>query len=100
MGLTKEEVLKIANLARLELSPSEVETFAGQLSAILGHVERLNALDVEGIEPTAHAVMVATPFRDDELKTVGVQNFEPLQKSLKNSPDREGDFFKVPKVLA
>lgn len=95
MKLSHEEVLKIARLARLELTPAEVEGYAMQLSSILDYVEKLNALDVKGIEPTAHAVMVPTPYRKDEI----VEN-TTLDKSLANAPDREDTFFKVPKVLA
>lgn len=94
MKLSKDEVLKIANLARLELSASEVEKYGDQLSAILDYVETLNKLDVSGIEPTAHAVMVPTPFRPDEVKIDGTR-----EKSLANAPDREETFFKVPKVI-
>lgn len=94
MSLSKDEVLKIAKLARLELSPDEVEKYSTQLSAILDYVEKLNTLDVNGIEPTAHAVLVPTPFREDEV----VQD-QTTEKSLANAPDHEGTFFKVPKVL-
>jgi aspartyl-tRNA(Asn)/glutamyl-tRNA(Gln) amidotransferase subunit C len=94
MKLSKEEVLKIANLARLELSEAEVGKYGDQLSAILEYVEMLNKLDVSNIEPTAHAVMVPTPFRADE-----VVNDTTREKSLANAPDREDTFFKVPKVL-
>ncbi len=95
MKLTREEVLKIAHLARLELTPAEVEKYTDQLSAILKHVEKLNSLNVEGIEPTAHAVLVPTPFRADEV-VAG----ETHDASLANAPDRDGPFFKVPKVIA
>lgn len=94
MSLTKDDVLKIARLARLELSGEEEERYATQLSAILDYVETLNQLNVEGIEPTAHAVMVPTPFREDEVVSEVM-----LEKSLANAPDREETFFKVPKVL-
>lgn len=95
MKLSPQEVLKIANLARLQLSAEEVDRYGGQLSAILDYIEKLKSLNVEGIEPTAHAMLVPTPFRED----VVVQD-KTLEKSLKNSPDWEGPFFKVPKVLA
>lgn len=94
MKLSKEEVLKIATLARLELSASEVEKYSHQLSSILEYVEKLNQLNIEGIEPTAHAVLVPTPFREDR-----VAQDETMEKSLQNAPDREETFFKVPKVL-
>lgn len=98
MKLSKEEVQKIANLARLELSTADVEKYAGQLSAILDYVEKLNELDVSKIEPTAHAAMIPTPFREDQMVQDAV-----LEKSLANAPSsegREGEFFKVPKVIA
>ncbi len=97
MKLSREEVLKIAHLARLELSSGEVETYASQLSAILDYVEKLNRLDVSGIEPTAHAVLVPTPFRKDEVVAD-----QTMERSLANAPGPEGreeTFFKVPKVL-
>lgn len=94
MKLSKDQVLKIADLARLELSEAEVEKYGSQLSAILDYVETLNKLNVEGIEPTAHAVMVPTPFRADEPHPD-----HTIEKSLANAPDREGTFFKVPKVI-
>lgn len=95
MKLSSQQVLKIADLARLELSIAEVERYAMQLSSILDYVERLKGLDVAGIEPTAHAVLVPTPFREDKA----VQD-ETREASLANAPDREGSLFKVPKVLA
>lgn len=94
MPISKEEVLKIANLARLDLSPAEIEKYTTQLSAILDYVQKLNELPIEGIEPTAHAVLVPTPFRADEVVPDQSQ-----EKSLENAPEREGDFFKVPRVI-
>lgn len=94
MSLSKDEVLKIARLARLELSSGEVDLYASQLSAILDYVEKLRSLDVEGIEPTAHAVLVPTPFRED----VAVKD-ATFGRSLVNAPDREDNLFKVPKVI-
>ena len=94
MKLSKDEVLKIANLARLELSPGEVETYGDQLSAILDYVKTLGELDVKDIEPTAHAVLVPAPFREDEPRPDATR-----EKSLANAPDREETFFKVPKVI-
>lgn len=97
MKLSKEDVLRIADLARLELSETEVEKYSTQLSSILDYVENLDKLNVEGIEPTAHAVLVPTPYREDQ-----VLQDTTLEKSLSNAPGthgREGDFFKVPKVL-
>lgn len=94
MALSPEEVKKIAQLARLDLSPAEVAKYAAQLSAILDHIEVLKKLDVAKIEPTAHAVSVPTPFRKDE-----VIPFSGQESVLAAAPDRDGKFFRVPKVL-
>ena len=81
-------------MLRLELSPAEVEKYAGQLSAILDYVGQLNKLDVSKIEPTAHAVSVPTPFREDEAVPS-----QGLEEALAAAPDRDGGFFRVPKVI-
>lgn len=94
MKLSPEEVKKIAELARLEMGPSEVEKYSAQLSNILSFVEKLNGLDVSGIEPTAHAISVPTPMRADEPS-----EFKNQEEVLSQAPEREGRFFKVPKVL-
>ncbi len=94
MKLTQEEVGKIADLARLEFSGQELQAFQAQLSSILNYIEKLSALNVEGIEPTAHAVEISTPFREDIL-----QPNTTLEDSLKNAPEREATLFKVPRVL-
>ena len=94
MGLSPEQVKKIAQLARLELGPAEIEKYKNQLSAILDFVEKLNELDVAGIEPTAHAISVPTPFRQDEARP-----FSGRDEALQGATDREGPFFRVPKVL-
>jgi aspartyl-tRNA(Asn)/glutamyl-tRNA(Gln) amidotransferase subunit C len=95
MGLAPEQVRKIAELARLELTEEEVQKYATQLSNILAYIEKLNELDVSSIEPTAHAVSVPTPFREDAVTSHG----EKKEPALKQAPDRDGDFFRVPKVL-
>ncbi|HOJ78255.1 MAG TPA: Asp-tRNA(Asn)/Glu-tRNA(Gln) amidotransferase subunit GatC [Bacillota bacterium] len=94
MSLTKAEVEHVARLARLELNENEKEEFTGQLNEILHFVEKLNQLDTTGIEPTAHAIPVTNVFRADEIR----ESLDP-ELALQNAPVREGDFFKVPKVL-
>lgn len=94
MKLTTEEVQKIADLARLELGPGELKKYGEQLSNILSHIENLKKFQVDTIEPTAHAVEVATPLRKDEI----VVN-DARELTLANAPEREGDLFKVAKVL-
>ena len=88
------QVRKAAKLARLELSDAEVAEFAGQLSEILDYVAKMNKLNTEGVEPLAHCLPVSNRFREDEVKeSLGTE------KTLANAPQRDGSFFKVPKIL-
>ena len=89
-----EQVRKVAKLSRLELSQTEVEEFTGQLSAILDYVEKMNELDTEGVEPLAHCLPVSNVFRADE-----VAESLDTDAALANAPERDGEFFKVPKIL-
>jgi len=96
LSLSLEEVRRIASLARLKLSPEEEERFALQLSAILGYVEELRALDVSGVEPMTHALSAgeAPPVRaDEERPGLGA----PL--AVAAAPEREGTYFKVPRII-
>lgn len=92
--LDLQDVKRVAELARLELSDEEAERMAASLGQILDHVEALQALDTEGIVPTAHAIPLATPMRPDEPEP----GIDP-ERALGNAPRREGDAFAVPKVL-
>jgi len=87
-------VRHMAHLARLKLTEQEVAVFRRQLSDILRYVAKLNELDVSGVEPTAHPLPVRNVFRSD-------QPHEPYtpERALANAPQREGSFFKVPKVI-
>jgi len=88
------QVRKVAKLARLQLSDEEVAEFTGQLSAIIEYVEKMNELDTGEVEPLAHCLPVSNVFRDDVVKeSLGTE------KVLANAPQRDGDFFKVPKIL-
>lgn len=89
-----QQVRHIAHLARLELSDAEIATFGGQLGSILEYVQKLNELDVSDVEPTAHPLPIHNVFADDVPHT-------PMttEAALANAPQREGSFFKVPKVL-
>lgn len=64
--IDRDQALHVARLARLELSDAELERMAGELSAILDHVERISELDLDGVEPTAHVVELENVFRPDE----------------------------------
>lgn len=92
--VTADEVRHIATLARLKLSDGEIERFARELGAIIGYVETLSEVDVTGVEPTAHAVGAHNVFRDDEP-----QPSPGAAMAMANAPQRQNDFFRVPKVL-
>ncbi len=89
-----EQVKKVAKLARLKLSEAEIGEFTGQLGAILKYVEKMDELDTADVEPLAHCLPISNVFRDDIIKpSLGTD------ASLANAPQREGPFFKVPKIL-
>jgi len=89
-----EQVRKVAKLSRLDLTETEVAEFAGQLSAILDYMEKMNELDTTNVEPLAHCLGVKNVFREDTAReSLGTE------KALANAPQRDGEFFKVPKIL-
>lgn len=92
--LDEKQVRKVARLSRLALDDEAIHLFADQLSSILGHIERLNSLDVEGVEPMAHPLPLNNRLADDE-PTEGL----PVEVLLRNAPATEGPFIAVPKVL-
>ena len=94
MALSREAVRHVALLARLELSAQEEASFTEQLDHILQHFERLAALDTEGVEPTAHIVPTESAYREDVV--INPAGSEELRA---NAPARDGDFFKVPKII-
>jgi aspartyl-tRNA(Asn)/glutamyl-tRNA(Gln) amidotransferase subunit C len=89
-----EQVRKVALLARLDLSPEEEQQFTGQLSDILDYVEQLKQLDTDSVEPTTRAIELHNITRPDTLTP-----FADRDALLDCAPDREDDFFKVPKIL-
>ena len=89
-----DQVRKVARLARLEMSETDLAVMARQLTAILGYVDQLKQLDTEGIEPLAHPIPVQNVFRSD----VPVHSLS-TDEVLKNAPNRNGDFFGVPAVF-
>ncbi len=87
-------VRHISHLARLKPSDEEVALFSEQLSSIVAYVEQLNEVNTENVRPTAHALPIHNVFRED----VPQDSLTPDQ-ALSNAPQREGNFFGVPKVL-
>lgn len=94
MAVTKQEVEKIAELARLEFSESEIENLTKDMNQILHHMDKLNELDTTNVEPLSHPIEVKNVFRVDELKPSANR-----EDALKNAPDKDDEFFKVPKVI-
>lgn len=94
MSLSRDEVLKISLLARLELSEAELEKMTAQLVQIVGYVDQLSELDTEGVEPMAHALDVANVFAEDQVRP-------SLDRTaaLANAPHSDGECYLVPAVL-
>ncbi|WP_414541232.1 Asp-tRNA(Asn)/Glu-tRNA(Gln) amidotransferase subunit GatC [Nostoc sp. CCY0012] len=92
--IDREQVRKVALLARLELTPQEEEQFTTQLGSILDYIEQLNAVDVSDVAPTTRAIDVSNVTREDEL-----QPYPEREAILNSAPEQEGEFFKVPKIL-
>jgi aspartyl-tRNA(Asn)/glutamyl-tRNA(Gln) amidotransferase subunit C len=94
MALTREEVLHVAELARLTLAPDEIEGLTRQLNDILAYVEKLQELDTAAVEPLAHVIPVSNVFREDEVRP-GLDR----DTALSNAPAREEGAFVVPRVI-
>jgi aspartyl-tRNA(Asn)/glutamyl-tRNA(Gln) amidotransferase subunit C len=98
MPICKDDVLKIAQLARLELTSEETESFTVQLDSILGYIDKLNELDTSEVEPLAPSTTAgeATDYaRRDDLVAESLGQ----QVAVANAPDSESGYFKVPKVI-
>jgi aspartyl-tRNA(Asn)/glutamyl-tRNA(Gln) amidotransferase subunit C len=94
MDITKQDVEKVALLARLHVTEGEKALFATQLSQILTHVEQLNRYDTAGVEPTTTVMGQVNVFRDDVVRPS-----LPVEKALANAPEREVDGFGVPRII-
>jgi aspartyl-tRNA(Asn)/glutamyl-tRNA(Gln) amidotransferase subunit C len=94
MAVTKKDVEKIAELARLKFTDKELENFTPQMNEILSYMDKLNELDTENVNPLSHPVEQTNVFREDELKpSISTEN------TLKNAPLKDEHHFKVPKVI-
>jgi aspartyl-tRNA(Asn)/glutamyl-tRNA(Gln) amidotransferase subunit C len=94
MALDRAAVDHVARLARLDLSDDERERMLAELSDILEHAERIQALDLDGVEPTSHAVPIVNAMRQD-VKTPSL----PQEVALRNAPESEDGRFKVPRII-
>jgi len=92
--ITKEEVKKVAHLARLELNENEINNHAEQLEKILEYIRQLEKIDTEEVPCTTRAIEVINVFREDKKK-----NTDCKEELLELAPSREDNFFKVPKII-
>ena len=92
--ITKEEVKKVALLARLELNDDEINNQAEQLEKILGYIKQLEKIDTDDVPCTTRAIEVVNVLRKDEKK-----KFNSTDELLELGPSREDKYFKVPKII-
>ncbi|MFC1544911.1 Asp-tRNA(Asn)/Glu-tRNA(Gln) amidotransferase subunit GatC [Gemmatimonadota bacterium] len=94
MSVSRDEVVRIASLARLELDSTEVERMTVDMNAILAHVEQLNEVDTADVSPHSFLAGKSTPRQPDVVK-----EFANRSEALANAPKAEGTFYIVPKVI-
>ncbi len=94
MKISADQIRHVALLARLALTPAEEAELTTTLDQILQHMDQLNRLDTDAVEPTAHVVAIDTPWRED-----AVTNAADTEALLANAPARDDDLFLVPKII-
>ena len=92
--ISLKDVEHVARLARLELSEADKERMRRELDSILSYIDKLRALDTEGVEPTAHAIPMTNVMRDDMPRPS-----LPQEDMLANATERSGEFFRVPRII-
>ncbi|MFN8414900.1 MAG: Asp-tRNA(Asn)/Glu-tRNA(Gln) amidotransferase subunit GatC [Cytophagaceae bacterium] len=95
MSISKEEIKKIAYLARLEFTEEELDNFSGDFNKILVWMEKLNELNTDKIQPLIHMSHEINVLREDEVKVTITH-----QEALANAPKKDTDYFRVPKFLS
>jgi aspartyl-tRNA(Asn)/glutamyl-tRNA(Gln) amidotransferase subunit C len=97
MKISREDVLKVAALANLELTDAEVDAYRGQLDDILSYVDKLNEVDTSGVEPMTQVMAASTDdsaLRDDVMVRADI-----ITEVLQGAPDPDGPYFRVPRVI-
>ncbi|MCE2487823.1 MAG: Asp-tRNA(Asn)/Glu-tRNA(Gln) amidotransferase subunit GatC [Desulfurellaceae bacterium] len=94
MRVNRQEVQRVALLARLDLSEAETDELVAHFDKVLAYMDKLNELDTDGVEPLAHAVETEAPLRDDRVTSQA-----DADALLQNAPHRQADFLKVPKII-
>src|ERR1700694_577354 len=97
MKISREDVLKVAVLANLELTDAEVETYRGQLDDILTYIDKLNEIDTSNIEPMTQVIAASTD--DSTLRDDVVVRADIIAEVLQGAPDTEAPYFRVPRVI-
>jgi aspartyl-tRNA(Asn)/glutamyl-tRNA(Gln) amidotransferase subunit C len=97
MKVRPEDVLYVSELANLELTDAERERMLRDLNSILGYIERLNQLDTAGVPPMAQVSAGIAP--DSAMRPDQTRPSIPREDALRNAPQNDGEFFKVPKVI-
>jgi aspartyl-tRNA(Asn)/glutamyl-tRNA(Gln) amidotransferase subunit C len=94
MSVTREDVAYMANLARLKLTEMEIEQYQSDMNKILGYMDQLNQVNTDNVEPLQHVLELMPNYRKDEA-------LAPLDhvEALKNAPDADSDYFRVPRVI-
>jgi aspartyl-tRNA(Asn)/glutamyl-tRNA(Gln) amidotransferase subunit C len=92
--ISADDVRRVAELARLQLAEAKIAAYTSQLERILDYVAQLQAVDTEGVPPTTRAVEVVNVTREDVAEATKVR-----EELLNEAPQREGDFFRVPRIL-
>tara|TARA_B100001029_G_scaffold19172_1_gene12744 strand:- start:664 stop:957 length:294 start_codon:yes stop_codon:yes gene_type:complete len=92
--ISREEVKKVAHLARLELNNNEIQNHAEQLEKILDYIKQLEKIDTDNVPCTSRAIEVVNVLRKDEKK-----DYKNYQELLDLAPSKENNFFKVPKII-
>ena len=94
MKISKEEILHVAHLARLDIDERNMDALSGQIGKILEYVDMLSRVNTDGVKPTTHAILLANAFREDS-ETVPMDR----EKVLANAPDNQDGNFVVPRVI-
>lgn len=93
-NITRDEVARVGILARLELTPEEIERFTGQLDSILGHFAQLQAVDTQDVPATSHAIALSNVLREDVVRPS-----MPREDLLANAPEARDGCFVVPRIV-
>ena len=94
MEITREDILRVAELARLDLKEEDIERLVGQIDTILEYIKKLNMVNTEGVLPTSHAISLVNAFREDEAR-----EHLHIDQVLSNAPEQDEGHFIVPKVV-